>query len=210
MKRIKMLILAAVMACMYVITAQAAYYCTSPEGTGNTQVTGTWTDTEQGRRFTGSDGQVYVNHWLYHENGTWYYFDQNGCAVTGFQTIDGKRRFFSEKFGQLKTTRFFYGGYVYWADNDTGEILTSLNGANEKGRRFNGTEYIFDAEGHATPRDGVWDPNTLRELRQNQTNGQTWKKEKTKWTYYENGTKLVNAWHDEEGYRFYLMKTGLW
>ena len=209
MKKFKVFFITVILSCMCVLVSKAAYYCTSPEGTGNTKVTGTFTETDQGRRFTGADGQVYVNHWLYHDNGTWYYFDQNGYAVTGFQTIDGKRRFFSEKFGQLKKNKFVYGGYVYWGDSNTGEIVTSLNGGNDKGKKYNSILYTFDAEGHATPQNGIWDPGTLRELRENQTNGQTWKKEKQKWVYYENGTKLVNAWHEEGGYWFYFDENGI-
>lgn len=183
--------------------AFAAYYCTQPGDEANSQLTGgTFTDTEQGRRFTGSDGQVYVNHWLYYEKTrTWYYFDGNGIAVTGFQNVDGKRRYFN-KFGQLIKSRIIVGGNVYFGDSKTGEILTSLNGGNEKRPSYNGKKYVFDEQGIAHGEDGNYDYGTMRKL------NPAWKEEDKKWTYVENGQKLRNAWHQDNGMTFYFDENG--
>ena len=72
----------------------AAYRCTKPEDQGNERESGVWTQDEKGWRFTGSDGQTYVNHWLLNDRGFWNYFDENGYAVTGMQTLEGKKALF--------------------------------------------------------------------------------------------------------------------
>lgn len=202
-RKMKLLLLVGVLSLLFSRSAFAAYYCTEPGDEENSQLTaGTFIDTEQGRKFVGSDGQEYVNHWLYYEKTrTWYYFDENGIAVTGFQTIDGKRRHFN-KFGQLSRSRIIADGNVYFGDSKTGEILTSLNGGNEKKRGYNGKKYVFDEQGIAHGEDGYYDYGTMREL------NPAWQKEDKNWTYVENGKKLRNAWHQDNGMTFYFDENG--
>lgn len=49
---------------------------------------GTWGDYQQGRRFTRADGSVPASCWE-RINGKWYYFNEEGYAVTGWQQIGG-------------------------------------------------------------------------------------------------------------------------
>lgn len=208
MRRVRALLVSVMLSCMFAVVSQAAYYCTSPGVGENTKTEGTWENTDQGRRFTGADGQVYVNHWLYWSNGHWYCFDENGYALKGFQTVEGKRRFFDLKWGYMEQNFFVTGGYLYYADSDTGEIMTSQNGGNDHPHSFNKVKYVFDEEGHATNPDGQMDELTRKKLGQKADGTKTWAKEGVHWRYYENGARLINAWHQEGGHWYYFDQDG--
>ncbi len=191
--------------------ALAAYRCTRPEDQGNERETGQWSEDERGRRFVGSDGQTYVSHWLLNHRGFWNYFDESGYAVTGFQVIEGKRRFFADN-GDMQTSFFVRDGYLYCGFHD-GEIRTSSNGGNDTPISRNGVRYQFDAEGHAYSLDGRWDPTTAKELGKSastedgEQNG--WVKNGKNWSYYIDGQKLMNAWHQDGGFWYYFDESGV-
>lgn len=209
MKLSKFLLVTGLISCLTAFPSMAAYYCTSPGAEGNVLADGTFIDTEQGRHFTGADGQVYANHWLYY-SGTrmWYYFNHDGYAVTGFQDIDGKRHYFDPQKAYMKKGFFVADGYLYCGDFDTGEILTSLNGGNNAKHGRDGVYYVFDSQGHATNPEGKWDSRTLKELGESKSGSQTWAQENRNWVYYENGQKLVNAWHLESDIWYYFDENG--
>lgn len=209
MKLSKLLLVIGMICCLTAFPSLAAYSCTSPGDEGNTMVDGTFTNTEQGRRFTGTDGVVYADHWLYY-SGTrmWYYFNHDGYAVTGFQDIGGKRYYFDLKWASMKKGFFVSDGYLYCADDHTGEILTSLNGGNNYKHGRDGVDYVFDSQGHATNPEGKWDSRTLKELAESGSGSKTWAQENKNWVYYENGQKLINAWHEEDGTWYYFDENG--
>lgn len=208
MKGITHFLLLGLVLCFLSGYCTVAYASIGPDGKEYEKTEGTWTETEQGRRFTDASGTAYVGRWLYSTKGNWYYLDQNGYALKNFQTVEGKRRFFDPSLGSLKTSFFVYEEYLYCGNSDTGEILTSLNGGNNSGHSRSGVKYVFDGQGHATNPEGKWDPTTLKELAQSRADIKTWEKENGKWVYYENGQKLTNAWHGESGYWFYFDENG--
>jgi len=188
----------------------AAYRCTRPEDQGNERESGVWTQDDKGWRFVGSDGQTYANHWLLNDRGFWNYFDENGYAVTGMQTIEGKRRYFTDR-GDMRTSYFVYDGHLYCAFKD-GEIRTSLNGGNKVKTSREGVPYKFDAEGHAYNEEGKWDPVTAKELGQSTQSSdgvkEGWAQEGKIWCYYSEGQKLVNSWHQDSGFWYYFDESG--
>lgn len=113
--------------------------------------------TEQARNVTLSitkapaqEGWNYIDgQWYYYENGSprtgWfcdqahdYYMDENGAAVTGWQEINGKMRYFGQT-GALRCG---------WLNADDGVYYLLRNGVITQGwRTIDGDKYCFDQTG---------------------------------------------------------------
>ncbi len=210
MKRAALFAAVLALSCAMQAPAFAAYRCVRPEEAGAERESGEWVQDERGRRFTGSDGQIYVSHWLLNHRGYWNYFDENGYAVTGMQTIEGKRRFFDSQ-GDMETSFFVYDGHLYCAFKD-GEIRTSLNGGNDEYSGRQGLPYKFNDQGHAYNENGLWDSVSVKELFPSVDTGSGrsdgWLKEGKTYCYYSGGQKLVNAWKESGGSWFYFDEAG--
>ncbi|MBM7642307.1 glycoside hydrolase family 70 protein [Streptococcus loxodontisalivarius] len=82
----------------------------------------------------------------------WYYFGENGVAVTGFQTINGQYLYFEANGVQVKGRFFSVGDDWYYADNDGNVVrgAQTINGQSlyfdENGKQVKGS-IVTDSEG---------------------------------------------------------------
>jgi len=80
-----------------------------------------------------------VTGWLNHK-GIDYYLDEQGNALTGWQEVDGQKRYFSPT-GAMRTG---------WMDTAEGRLYLLKNGVAAQGwRRIDGQLYCFDENGYA-------------------------------------------------------------
>ncbi|EHJ52686.1 cell wall-binding repeat protein [Streptococcus macacae] len=98
--------------------------------------------------FDTNTGQVLTNRFGFYQNA-WYYFDSEGKAVSGWQTIEGKRMYFrpntdSQKEAQVKGELIDIDGSLYYFDQDSGELWTN------RSLTYNGKNYQIDKDGKAT------------------------------------------------------------
>lgn len=215
--RIMSLILSMLFVAAFTLTAAAEYTCTSP-GKGGSQgpVKGTWSQDEQGARFTAEDGQVYASHWLYYKNaeykgrlGVWCYFDENGYMLRDrFLDFEGEKYYLGED-GVLKTGWFVKGGHLYNGGLH-GALYTSANYPPGKHFVKGNKKYRFDAEGRAISQDGEYDSETLKEISEEaqRTSGTGWKEIDNKWTYWRDGQQVISDWVETDGNWYYFDKTG--
>lgn len=214
-KAMKAFFLAIGMSVTLSLTAYAEYTCTypgGPSGSNKQAVKGTWTQDENGTRFTAEDGQVYADHWLYYKNkdypskGVWCYFDSSGYMLRNqFLDFEGKKYFLGDD-GIVKKNWFVYNGNLYNGGLN-GELYTSASG---KKSSKNGKQYTFDSEGRAISLDGEYDAETKKLISEEQqrNTGTGWKEEGDAWTYWRDGQKLVNEWVEQDGKWFYLDENG--
>ena len=76
------------------------YVTEDKEETSNT---GTWKKDSKGWWYQRKDGSYPAGVWNFIDD-RWYWFDKNGYAVKGYQTIDGKKYYFAEEYamGEIK------------------------------------------------------------------------------------------------------------
>ncbi|KXT76791.1 glycoside hydrolase family 70 protein [Streptococcus sp. DD12] len=114
----------------------------------------------------GNSGEVWTNTFGADDQGNWYYFGTDGAAVTGAQTIDGKKYYFANDGKQAKGVLVTdANGNKQYYDKDSGELaisrLVTVDGktyyVNYAGavvrnsrRVVNGVAYSFDNDGVAT------------------------------------------------------------
>ncbi|MBP2623147.1 KxYKxGKxW signal peptide domain-containing protein [Streptococcus oricebi] len=89
---------------------------------------------------TNKKNTFYLSHKQY-----WYYFDENGKPVTGWQTIKGQRLYFTERFRQVKGDYVTVNGKKYYLDGGSGEIVRDA--VVQIGDYRNNTYSYFDKDG---------------------------------------------------------------
>lgn len=81
--------------------------------------------------FFDTQGQFVTNRFVrkYDYSNIWYYYGSDGKRVSGWQTIDGKRYYFSQdektKGLQIKGQTITIDGKEYTFDKDSGEVINS-------------------------------------------------------------------------------------
>ncbi|MCF0240544.1 MAG: glucan-binding protein, partial [Streptococcus gallolyticus] len=73
----------------------------------------------------------------------WYYFDENGIAVTGAQVIDGQNLYFNADGSQVKGDVVRINGLRYYYDANSGEQVR-----NQWVTLPDGTVVFFNARGY--------------------------------------------------------------
>ncbi len=118
---------------------------------------------------------------LVEANGATYCADASGYAVTGWQTVDGKKYYFGPADGKMRTGLQTISGKKYYLGTD-GAMQTS-------GAKVNGKYYCFDANGV-------------------QTTGKGWKTVSGKKYYFNNDGTIKVGWQTISGKKYYLGTDG--
>ena len=82
---------------------------------------GKWRNYREGSKFEAVDGNELGGGW-HLIRGTWYLFDENGCRLNDWQSMDGSRYYLGTD-GRMATGWFVYGDNWYYADK-SGVIQT--------------------------------------------------------------------------------------
>ncbi|GMA70218.1 glucosyltransferase-S [Leuconostoc litchii] len=91
--------------------------------------------------FEPGNGNMAVLKFVKNSDGQWYYFDDNGHAVTGLQTINGKSQYFYSDGRQSKGQFININGDTFYTDDANGYLVTGV-------QKINDTTYIFDQSGN--------------------------------------------------------------
>jgi len=118
------------------------------------------------------------------DNGTWYYYDDNGNKTTGWKKIDYKWYYFDSD-GAMVTGWVSYNGYKYYMDLE-GVMVTGP-------QMIDDTPYYFDEYGRMAT---------------------GWMRDNDYWYYFDSDGGLVTGWVSYNGYKYYMdedygiMRTG--
>ncbi len=96
-------------------------YVTSAATSAAGDKTARWLDSPEGWRYVDENGRLADSGWRFIE-GTWYYFGEDGCAVTGWQEIGGKW-YYMDAGCRMQTGWLEQDGAWYYLDS-TGEMVT--------------------------------------------------------------------------------------
>ncbi|MBM7641981.1 glycoside hydrolase family 70 protein [Streptococcus loxodontisalivarius] len=96
------------------------------------------------RYFDEESGNLVTSRFATDSEGNWYYLNEEGVAVTGFQTINGQHLYFNEDGTQIKKGTATINGKYYYFDVDSGEIYINRFGEDE-----NHNWFYFGADGAA-------------------------------------------------------------
>ena len=101
--------------------------------------------------FDADTGDMWTNRFVANTDGNWFYFGQDGKAVKGWQTIDGKRYFFDRLTGvQAKNTALNTDELQTHYFKDNGEIATDLFFQSKAGDWYYNDENGNTAHGRVT------------------------------------------------------------
>ena len=148
------------------------------------------------RYFDQGSGNMVTNRFAVNRNGDWFYFNGDGIALKGWQTIAGKTYFFDETGKQLKDTFIPNGNTISYLNGTDGTkvvnelihshdhwYLADNNGNLVSGfKTFNGKSYYFDKITHVmTTNARVQDSNN-----------------NTVYYYNANGEQVSNTWVEND------------
>ncbi len=101
--------------------------------------------------FDADTGDMWTNRFAADKDGNWFYFGQDGKALKGWQTIDGKRYFFDRLTGiQAKNTALNTDELQTHYFKDNGEISTDLFFQSKAGDWYYNDEKGNTAHGRVT------------------------------------------------------------
>ena len=144
--------------------------------------------------------QYYVNgtikkHWFM-AGGQWYYANDSGNCLTGWQTINGKKYYLDPKEAYMRRGWLKFGGATYrlnydgdmvvgWKDIDGRRYYFQPNGKMVTGKQaIDGKTYTFASDGALINKRG-------------------WVAERSHWYYYVNGAPAT-GWLNLNGTWYYL------
>ena len=96
----------------------------------------------------GNNGVLITNNWyqdLSSSNKDWYYFDENGNAVTGWKNIGGNKYYFTENFSMLYGGTYEIDGTIYKFDT-SGAVIQTLTSSKD-GWVASGDEWFYFKDG---------------------------------------------------------------
>ena len=180
-----------------------------------------------------SQGHPAVNQFV-QKAGSFYYLNEDGKALTGWQTIDGKQLYFAEK-GKARTAAQYKGslytidGDKYYFDPDSGEMWTNrfVNyignwyylGSQGKVltgyQTINNQSYYFDKQGKQLKGIGYDDNGQIiltdRQsgivLNQKIEKSQFYQNENN-WYYLDENNQFAKGWQTINGQRLYFNSDG--
>lgn len=100
-----------------------------------------------------------TNRFEHDDAWSWYYFDNEGKAVTGLHSIDNVTLYFDKEGKQAKGRLFEIDGQTHYFDRDSGAMWTNRT------LELNGIRYVIDQNGYVTmnkpgqfiqDKDGDW------------------------------------------------------
>jgi len=195
---------------MFTLSAMAEYECTEP-GSGSHVVKGIWSQDEHGMSFTSESGQKYADHWLFYKNpdykkysGVWCYFNADGYMLAD-QFLDyNDQIYYLGTDGVVREGWIVKNGSLYHGGRN--KALYTNKDYSVKTVTRGSVSYTFDSRGRAISKTGEYDKETQKEIseEQKQITGTGWSREDSRWTYWQNGQKLVSAWLEENGNWYYL------
>ena len=180
-----------------------------------------------------SQGHPAVNQFV-ERVGSFYYFDKDGKALTGWQTIDGKQLYFTEKGrnrpgSQYKGSLYTIDGHKYYFDPDSGEMWTNRfvyyignwYYLDSQGRAVTGYQtidqqpYYFDNDGKQLKgigydKDGqliLTDYNSGVILKQKIENKKFYQKNNN-WYYLDENNQFATGWQTINGQKLYFNSDG--
>lgn len=92
--------------------------------------------------FDANSGEMAVNKFAEGAKNEWYYFDQDGKAVTGLQTINNQVLYFGQDGKQVKGQVVYVNGAERYFDPKSGDMVR-----NKWIRLEDGTWMYFDRNG---------------------------------------------------------------
>lgn len=96
---------------------ETSYYCFDKTGVLST---GFFRDEDNNIYYASDFGSIYQNG-TYEINGDYYKFRADGTEVTGWQTINGKRNFYSPITGEIQYGWIQWNGHAYYATQEAGK-----------------------------------------------------------------------------------------
>lgn len=103
-------------------------------------ILGEWTGEDVDSRYRLTDGRFLENSWLSYDR-EWYYLDENGYPLTGWQKIKGKWYYFGECTGRMAV------GWVYSSEEDEWYYLNEDGTRRSGWLETGGVWYWFDSDG---------------------------------------------------------------
>ena len=134
------------------------------------------TDNGKLKYFLANSGELARNIFATDSQNNWYYFGSDGVAVTGSQTIAGKKLYFASDGKQVKGSFVTYNGKVHYYHADSGELQVNRFEADKDGnwyyldsngealtgsQRINGQRVFFTREGKQVKGDVAYDERGL-------------------------------------------------
>ncbi|MFH7309036.1 glycoside hydrolase family 70 protein [Weissella paramesenteroides] len=179
------------------------------------------------RYFDQGSGNMVTNRFAVNQNGDWFYFNGDGIALKGWQTIAGKTYFFDETGKQLKDAFIPNGDTItYLNGTDGNKVVNDLihshdhwyladnNGNLVSGfKTFNGKSYHFDEVTHAmTTNTRVQDSNNNTVYYYNANGEQvsnTWvQNDDSTWSYFGNDGGMLTGLQTVNGQTVYFDADG--
>lgn len=139
------------------------------------------------------------NEWVQDGDGSWYYFDEVGNPLTGWQKVDGKWYYMDQRFGDMKTGWQEINGKWYHMDG---------SGAMQTGwQKIGNTWYKMDDSG-AMQTGWVKDNGKWYYLDQSGAMKTGWVKDKGKWYYTDGSGAMKTGWLTVGDKQYYLDSSG--
>lgn len=179
------------------------------------------------RYFDQGSGNMVTNRFAVNQNGYWFYFNGDGIALKGWQTIAGKTYFFDETGKQLKDTFIPNGTTIsYLNGTDGNKVVDDLihshdhwyladdNGNLVSGfKTFTGKSYYFDEVTHVmTTNTRVQDSNNNTVYYYNANGEQvsnTWvENDDSTWSYFGNDGGMLTGLQTVNGQTVYFEADG--
>ncbi|CAK1229600.1 Glucan-binding domain (YG repeat) [Fructobacillus fructosus] len=159
----------------------------------------------RGVRYYSDNGYQAINTFIQDDQGNWYYFDQNGYMVTGVRAINGSSYAFLSNGIELHNN--------FWTDDSTGRLYYLGNdGKMIQGFRIiKGEAYDFGSDNSyylkSRPSGYYQDGNNF-EWFENGVKYTGFKNYNNGYYYFDNGSRVDNAWKSSWGNQYYLGSDG--
>ena len=159
---------------------------------------------ENGVRFQPIEGLFSSDRWIWFE-GKRYYFDDDGYALTGVQTIDGKLFLFHESGNDLGSAVM---GWHTWSDGKRSYFSEKYGGAAAKGWwTIDGARYYFAPSTRKAYRYGCWVSGKYYYFGEDgavQSGWHTWSDGKRSYFSEKYGGAAAKGWWTIDGARYYF------
>lgn len=161
-----------------------------------------WQKDSQGWSFKDNNGNSLYNQ-LKKIDDSWYYFDEQGYAKTGWKKVNGSWYYFDPASNQARTGLQKIDNQWYYFNPTTAEAVTGRNLIDGKLYNFD-TENAWAHTGWNESQTSYFDPTTAEAVT-------GWKRIDGQWYYFDpDNAEKVTGLQEINGKKQYFTSTGVW